>query len=376
MWAQTVLVALALGDVAAFSPARQLNLRRSAANAVMDSEVATASESVDATSPVEEASSPAPAAAVPSEPLSGGSKVSKFKPRARELWDKNGGYGRYSDQADSEVYAIFQDSPLGAVSALAPLLEKTKARPRMLDGTHAGDSGFDPLGYCSSEELQYFYLESEVKHGRLAMVACAGWVGAELGGDPLHLAEGGRAPALLNGHLTDWQNFLPALALFTAWSYLEHQVYPAQYIEHTPNSGKHNYLHYMDGPYVAGNYEFDPLNLYASLGDSAVGRKAMRELEVQHGRAAMLGITSWVAFEALTGLPILAPAGCLFKPFWAWGLPFLGENGAIGTAEFAAVLGAGAFAAYSQVMEIDSMKYQGDGDPDFDFFDKEGAGYE
>ena len=56
--------------------------------------------------------------------------------------------------------------------------------------------------------------------------------------------------------------------------------------------------------------------------------------------------------------------------------PFLGENGAIGTAEFAAVLGAGAFAAYSQVMEIDSMKYQGDGDPDFDFFDKEGAGYE
>jgi len=58
------------------------------------------------------------------------------------------------------------------------------------------------------------------------------------------------------------------------------QLYPAQYIEHTPNNGKRNYLHYMDGPYVAGNYEFDPLSLYESLGDDASGRRAMRELEV------------------------------------------------------------------------------------------------
>ena len=36
----------------------------------------------------------------------------------------------------------------------------------------------------------------------------------------------------------------------------------------------------MDGPYVAGNYEFDPLSLYESLGDDASGRRAMRELEV------------------------------------------------------------------------------------------------
>ena len=47
-----------------------------------------------------------------------------------------------------------------------------------------------------------------------------------------------------------------------------------------PPALQHNYLHYMDGPYVAGNYEFDPLNLYSALGDDAAGRRAMRELEV------------------------------------------------------------------------------------------------
>jgi hypothetical protein len=64
----------------------------------------------------------------------------------------------------------------------------------------------------------------QVKHGRLAMVAAAGWVGAELAKNSDHLASGGRAPSVLNGHLSDWQNFLPLLAIFGAWSYLEHQV--------------------------------------------------------------------------------------------------------------------------------------------------------
>ena len=48
------------------------------------------------------------------------------------------------------------------MDALAPLIETTKARPKMLDGTHAGDCGFDPAGFCKDDELLYFYLESEV----------------------------------------------------------------------------------------------------------------------------------------------------------------------------------------------------------------------
>lgn len=68
----------------------------------------------------------------------------------------------------------------------------------------------------------------------------------------------------------------------------------------------------MDGPYVAGNLDFDPLNLYKSLGDNAAGRKGMRELEV--GREGKVKKwkkvdTSWlvvrVAITDLTLTPTL-----------------------------------------------------------------------
>jgi hypothetical protein len=32
-----------------------------------------------------------------------------------------------------------------------------------LDGTQAGDIGLDPMNYASTEELLFFYLESEVR---------------------------------------------------------------------------------------------------------------------------------------------------------------------------------------------------------------------
>ena len=50
---------------------------------------------------------------------------------------------------------------------------------------------------------------------------------------------------------------------------------------------------------------FDPLGLYSSVGDDAYARKGLRELEISHGRSAMLGITSFAAWEKLTGHPIV-----------------------------------------------------------------------
>ena len=41
--------------------------------------------------------------------------------------------------------------------------------------------------------------------------------------------------------------------------------------------------------YVAGNYEFDPFNLYASLSAYAIGRRATRELEVRRSAVAGAG---------------------------------------------------------------------------------------
>ncbi len=41
-------------------------------------------------------------------------------------------------------------------------------RPSKLDGTHAGDVGFDPLGLSETNDM-YTMMEAEVRHARLAM---------------------------------------------------------------------------------------------------------------------------------------------------------------------------------------------------------------
>lgn len=65
---------------------------------------------------------------------------------------------------------------------------------------------------------------------------------------------------------------------------------------------------------VAGDYDFDPLNLYNSFGDDAAGRKGMRQLEITQGRYAMLGITAFAFIEKLTGKGIVDSAGMFFHP--------------------------------------------------------------
>ena len=88
-------------------------------------------------------------------------------------------------------------------------------RPQHLTNEFAGDVGFDPLNLATSREQLLYYREAEVKHGRLAMLAAAGWpiselfdksITQELDADfDLNLSpivdESDRAPSLLNGGL-------------------------------------------------------------------------------------------------------------------------------------------------------------------------------
>jgi|AntAceMinimDraft_5_1070358.scaffolds.fasta_scaffold55810_1 hypothetical protein len=82
----------------------------------------------------------------------------------------------------------------------------------------------------------------------------------------------------------------------------------------------------------------------------------------------MLGLTSWVLFEALTGVAITSPFALLFKPFWQWGLPFLGENAVVGTLEFGALVAGAGVLAVNEAKKLDSIKYQGDGMEDYNPF--------
>merc|ERR1719491_1604381 len=83
------------------------------------------------------------------------------------------------------------------------------ARPSALDGTMAGDAGFDPLGFARDEQDLMNYREAEIKHARLAMLAAAGWplseifdkkIAGALNMAPV-LDATDRAPSLLNGGL-------------------------------------------------------------------------------------------------------------------------------------------------------------------------------
>ena len=87
----------------------------------------------------------------------------------------------------------------------------------------AGDVGFDPLRLAALDvwalaapskrrpaaELLRDYRDAELKHGRLAMLAVAGWPLSEFAsGRTLAEATNGRAPSLFNGHLLDYTPFL------------------------------------------------------------------------------------------------------------------------------------------------------------------------
>eukprot|EP00560_Eucampia_antarctica_P008858 CAMPEP_0197822796 /NCGR_PEP_ID=MMETSP1437-20131217/51_1 /TAXON_ID=49252 ORGANISM="Eucampia antarctica, Strain CCMP1452" /NCGR_SAMPLE_ID=MMETSP1437 /ASSEMBLY_ACC=CAM_ASM_001096 /LENGTH=392 /DNA_ID=CAMNT_0043421597 /DNA_START=62 /DNA_END=1240 /DNA_ORIENTATION=+ len=176
-------------------------------------------------------------------------------------------------------------------------------RPTNLDGTHAGDIGFDPLGLSEHLDL-YTMMESEVRHSRLAMLAVVGWPLAELLGPnwmlhgPNHIS-----PSVLNGF--DPLSFIAVAGILGGLGFFEYKT-SLRRVDDTPIGQKHkedmkNVWRYG----VPGDYNFDPLNWYNAFGDTATGRKAMRELEIGHGRWAMVGITAFAAWEALTGHPIV-----------------------------------------------------------------------
>jgi len=186
------------------------------------------------------------------------------------------------------------------MSIAMPMLK----RPSKLDGTHAGDYGFDPLGLSESFDL-YTMMEAEVRHARLAMLAVIGWPLSELVA-PNWMLQGSNhlAPSVLNGF--NPASFIVTAAIFAGLGFAEYKTALRINSVGTELGKKHTKDMQDVWKYgVPGDYNFDPLGLYNSFGDSAVGRKAMRELEISHGRWAMMAITTFAAWEALTGHPVV-----------------------------------------------------------------------
>ena len=181
------------------------------------------------------------------------------------------------------------------------------SRPALLDGTLAGDVGFDPLGFADNPQNLQFYAQAEIKHARLAMLCAAGWPLAErwhLGlastlGLPDALADGGRAPSVLNGHLGASAGFLAAVFLGAAAA--ETFTVQRRWRRDDP-----------DG-YSPGELGFDPLGVY---GDDPATRKARRSAELANGRLAMVAVLGYVLLEAGSHQPVASLTPALFAPPW------------------------------------------------------------
>lgn len=179
--------------------------------------------------------------------------------------------------------------------------------PIVLDGTLAGDVGFDPLGLAKSEKSLYWMREAEVKHGRLAMLAAAGWPLSELWhkqlASTLHLqsilVNNDRAPSLLNGGLSQgWVTTMLVGSIVIA-GLLESKAM---------NSGEIFFNSEKPKGYIPGNLGFDPLNLYSVRGN----KLAMETAEIKNGRLAMIAITAFAFQEFATKIPVVQETPYLF----------------------------------------------------------------
>jgi len=177
-------------------------------------------------------------------------------------------------------------------------------RPKLLDGTMAGDVGFDPFGFGGADKDSLMNMrEAEIKHSRLAMLAAVGWPLAELWDKNIAeflglqdaLTSTGASPSLLNGGLDkiepDYWVIVASIAGLAELSNKEAK-------DENPKG------------YSPGDCGFDPLNLMPT---DKEGIMAMQTKEIKHGRIAMLAIMEYAVQEALYRSPVTDETPFFFK---------------------------------------------------------------
>mmetsp|Transcript_29580 Transcript_29580/g.42235 ORF Transcript_29580/g.42235 Transcript_29580/m.42235 type:complete len:205 (+) Transcript_29580:21-635(+) len=192
--------------------------------------------------------------------------------------------------------------------------------PDYLDGTLAGDAGFDPLRLAANKDGLYQLREAEIKHCRIAMLAAFGWPVSELyhyqiaqsvGLDSL-LAVGGKAPSVLNGGLDNVFALLGLGLFFAVGGVLEFELIRRR--KEAPPVLKNFFdMWREDGWDSAGNYGFDPLGLGERLCSDDYSKQVMQAIEVLNGRIAMLATVGFVVQEFVTGMPVVTETPQFFK---------------------------------------------------------------
>jgi len=169
--------------------------------------------------------------------------------------------------------------------------EKSKSlpwmnRPPLLDGSLTGDVGFDPLGISDYLDIKWLR-ESELKHGRAAMLATLGFVAQEYWTLPgyAHVDDSNLAPAVVG--------LGPMLQI----------VFYCGILEWWTNKGNITMENmFTDPDRVPGNLGFDPWGF--GTGKTPEQYEKLQLQEIKNGRLAMLAIGGMVHHNWVTGDPL------------------------------------------------------------------------
>lgn len=175
--------------------------------------------------------------------------------------------------------------------------------PPFLDGSMAGDVGFDPFGFAKSEKDLKFYRAAEVKHARLAMLAAAGWPISELFdrdiantlGLPSVLDAANRVPSVLNGGMGKISPIYWGVCIALVGAVDVYGLTLAKKNE---------------------DFFIGDLGLKGFYPQGEKGQKRMQLAEIKNGRLAMIAITAFAFQEFATHIAVIDQTPFFFYPIW------------------------------------------------------------
>lgn len=166
------------------------------------------------------------------------------------------------------------------------------ASPPYLNGSLAGDNGFDPLGLAEDPAALNWYVQAELQNGRWAMLGVAGMLIPEV------LTKIGLINAPLWYDAGKVEYFAPASTLFVIEFILFHYVEIRRWqdIKYPGSVSQDPFFKNYKLPPGEVGYPggiFNPLNFPASL--------EYKEKEIANGRLAMLAFLGMLVQSKLTG---------------------------------------------------------------------------